>query len=250
MPHFPQFCGSERVSTQSDPHRLRLPPHSHVPEWQICPDEQTSPQPPQFPLSVSGSTQARLQEIFPAAQLDEQAPSEQTWSAEQATLHPPQLVGSLERSTQALLQTIRPAVHPAAHLPAEQTWPAAQAAAHAPQFFASCERSTQDPLQEVLPVSQAGGVPGVHRSCKQYIPSGHWSLRSQNIGSVRVQASGSAASEAVTIRARIQGAYWWRGMSHLRERVERPFRGPPGQGRERQGAHCSPLPSGDRLGCP
>ena len=66
FPHAPQLLPSPCTSTQMDPHRVRPPPQTHCPSWQIMPGVQALPHCPQFETLLERRKQASLQRTSPS----------------------------------------------------------------------------------------------------------------------------------------------------------------------------------------
>jgi hypothetical protein len=89
-PHWPQFFGSDPVSTQMPLHRASGGVQTQTPAAQPSGVGQTTPQLPQFCASELSTTQSPLQLAIPSGQEAAQAPLAQTWLGEQATVQSPQ----------------------------------------------------------------------------------------------------------------------------------------------------------------
>ena len=56
---------TQQSTRQTPPHRVVPDGHWHAPDWHVLPDPQTTPQPPQFELSLLVSTHAPPHDVVP-----------------------------------------------------------------------------------------------------------------------------------------------------------------------------------------
>jgi hypothetical protein len=205
LPQVPQLFGSLSVSTQLPLQQPGVVPASQallqVPQFEtsfdmsvqpVAPQQpgvvkpswlQSSPQKPQFALSLFGSEQVEeqhwpasqtlphLPQLFWSSEVSSQLPLQQAatvspcWvqSVPVPSLQPPQLLMSVLVSVQTPSQLVlappspEPPVQPASaalHLPLEQIWPLVQAVAHLPQLRLSVIVLVQLLLQLVWPEGQ------------------------------------------------------------------------------------------------
>lgn len=103
----PQCAVSVRVFTQPPPQAARPDGQAHAPATQLCPVGQRVPHPPQWRVSLCGSTQAPAHVIRGARHPDAQTPLSQLDPAPQAVPHAPQFSPSVWTFTQRSAQSAR-----------------------------------------------------------------------------------------------------------------------------------------------
>ncbi len=125
----------------------------HAPQWLVESSRSAHSTPPPGTVQLSR----------PAAQLEVQVPSEQTWAAPQVLPQAPQCSRSLWVETHWVplptVQACWPAGQVTSHMPPEQRSPSLQALSQAPQWLGSTSRLTQTSPQAVVPGPQLGPVP-------------------------------------------------------------------------------------------
>ena len=137
------------MSTQLEPQAVVPAAQPQAPAEQICRDEQTWPQAPQFAGSSVTSVHAPSQLRCDPGQTQLAA-----WHAPgtgQTVPQAPQFAPSRVKSTQLAPQAESGAAQFAAHLPRVQTCPSAHAFPQLPQLFASSVTSTHLPAHDVVP---------------------------------------------------------------------------------------------------
>ena len=143
----------------------------HTPDTQVCPEEQITPQAPQFPVSLVRVRHVPLQSVCPEGQGVMHAPPEQICPAAQILPQTPQLFPSVWVDVHTLLHAVCPKGQ-LRHRPLEQVSLEKQGKKQPPQLSRSTARSTQiaPPLkraQSVLPGGQMGETGPTHLPAEQ-----------------------------------------------------------------------------------
>jgi hypothetical protein len=105
LSQLPQCAVSVRVLTQPPPQTVRPDGQAHAPATQLCPVGQRVPHPPQWRVSLCGSTHAAAHIIRGARHPDAQVPFSQLDPAPQAVPHAPQFSPSVWTFTQRPAQS-------------------------------------------------------------------------------------------------------------------------------------------------
>ncbi len=133
--------------------------HVQAPSAHADPGPQTTPQAPQFDVSLSTDTHTPPQSDRPAGQTHFEKAQERP--PPHTTPQAPQLAESRVRSTQLPPHAVKGGVQRSTHAPAWQKPALAQALPQAPQFRGSLASERQTPSQRIVPAGQAH-APAMH----------------------------------------------------------------------------------------